>query len=586
MLLLAIMLTSATSRAADKPVSTELQEQAEIKLHQIVTTVSPKNGDLSLCRELTSASFEVWTRDERVVPIYSVDREGALSNAPSTDGAPAPKRGPVFIAFYLDVQSLGSYPQQADRNGEASLDDQAVREILASDAFHSSFKPEFGDRLLLALFDGQGVEFVTGWVGVEAFTAAFSELETRNFIRHEHLDDRKRWSSLIDFGNALANQSETGGATKHVILLSGDFEMDADTGEQTMTKLASVLERARVVIHPVDLFWQGHTLPRGIITLSWLAQGELFDHGATSLDAIEKVVGVYENGCRVIISVKAPSDEKVTLHLLDKRFTIPPTAPTRPLPPLTNDERFASLIKLRYWGSGCPHLESTFWPVKAIGKNAWDGFIVAEVSIRPEVALPNEVKELEVFASLNDGKQPFFIRLEAKDVDELRLRGSKRLIFEARVKTGNRSSFAVVISPDLSVGATSRTAFTMPKPPRDGESASWNLVGDPARIAGSPILLPALKTALPEGKPPVFMGYGCGTQAPGSIVTHATGDVVTAVPLTLRSTSTGTCGWFLGTPASTLAPGNYVFKPPQSRGAKDVQFTIVEQPVAAIHPFR
>jgi hypothetical protein len=574
-LMLVALLTSSLGVAADAPVSTNLQEQTDITLHQIVTTVSPKNGDLTLCRELTRDSFEVWTPDERVLPIYSIDREGAIANAPGAEHAATTVRGPVFIAFYFDVQSLGSYPRKAGIYGQPSADDKAVRDILASDAFRSSFKPEYGDRLLLALFDGDGVRFETGWVGVEEFTKAFAELESRPFIVREHLDDRKRWSSLLDFGNALANQSETGAATKHVILLSADFDMDAETGERTMSDLASVLERAHVVIHPVDLFWHDHTLPRGIITLSWLAQGELFAHGATSLDAVEKVIGVYDNGCRLIISVKSPPTEKLTLHLVDKRFTIPPPAPTRELPVRTDDERFDSLVKLRYWGSGCPRLESTFWLVKPTNKREWDGLIVAELTTQKDARLPEDVKELQVFASLNDGKSPLYIRLGEKEVDELRRLGSKRLIFEARVKTGTRSSLTVVTSPDLAVGSTSRTVFRVPKPPKPGESASWNLVGNAARVQGSTILLPASKTEMPSGTPPMFMGYGCGdVYASGKIVKDATGDTVTMVPLALRSTTTGNCGWILGTPSAPLPSGKYVFQPPQSRGAHEVRFSV------------
>jgi hypothetical protein len=125
---------------------------------------------------------------------------------------------------------------------------------------------------------------------------------------------------------------EAATATKHVILLSDDFYMGASTGEATMGKIATVLQRARVVIHPVDVAWSPRLLPAGILTLAWIAQGELFAHGKTALDAAEKVIGIYDNGCRLIISVESPK-KHLTLHLLDKRFTIPPPAPAPPFKP-------------------------------------------------------------------------------------------------------------------------------------------------------------------------------------------------------------------------------------------------------------
>ena len=339
-------MTGTIAVASDEPVRTDLGEAARIELHQFVTTVSPKNGDLALCREVTRESFEVWDSRENVVSIYSLDREGVAPRAPDAESTAVGPRGPVYIAYYIDLPSLGNYPV---RDGPEyflpAQVDRAVRETLESERFRESFKPELGDRLLLALFDGNDVEFLTGLTTVEEFIKAFDAIETRTFHPPERIDDRRRWSSLQHLGNALGQLDEAATATKHVILLSGDFYMGAWTGEATMGKIAAVLERARVVIHPVDLRWRDRPLPAGILTLSWIAQGELFAHGKTALDAAEKVIGIYDNGCRLIISVKAPA-QHLTLHLLDKRFTIPPPAPVIPLPPLTGDERLEASIKL------------------------------------------------------------------------------------------------------------------------------------------------------------------------------------------------------------------------------------------------
>jgi hypothetical protein len=461
---------------ADTPASADLHDRVEVKLHQFVTTVSPKNGDLSLCKDVGIDSFEVWTPDERVVPIYSVDREGAVSITPGAGSAPAAKRAPIYIAFYLDLKSMGEYPNKTGPDNSAAFRaDETVRQMLASDAFRASFKYDLGDRLLLALFDGSDVEFVTGPTSIDEFGKAFDAIETRTFHEQDHLDDRRRWSSLISFGEAFGNAGDTAGATKHVILLSGDFKLNAKTGELTMSNIASVLQRARVVIHPVDLLWSERVLPAGILTLSWLAQGELFGNGATALDAVEKVIGVYDNGCRLIVSVQSPV-ENLSLHLLDKRFTIPPAAPVRALPPLTMDERFEANLKLRFWGGGLL-VESNFVPVKPLDKKAWRGYILTRIRIDPDGKFPDDVKDLEVLASLNDGQKPFSMSLGKADVDELRSCGSKLVRFEATVSAGNRSSLTVVTSPDLSVGATSRAVFIAPKPPRPGESVSWSLAG-------------------------------------------------------------------------------------------------------------
>jgi hypothetical protein len=311
---------------------------------------------------------------------------------------------------------------------------------------------------------------VTGPTSIDEFGKAFDAIETRTFHERDHLDDRRRWSSLMSFGEAFGNAGDTAGATKHVILLSGDFKLNAKTGEVTMSNIASVLQRARVVIHPVDLLWSERVLPAGILTLSWLAQGELFGNGATALDAVEKVIGVYDNGCRLIISVQSPV-ENLTLHLLDKRFTIPPAAPVHPLPPLTNDERFEAVLKLRFWGGGL-QLSTRFVPVTPLDKKAWRGYILTTIRIDPDGKFPDDVQDLEVLASLNDGQKPFSMGLGKADVDELRTRGSKVVMFEATLSAGNRSALAVVTSRDLSVGATSRTAFTVPRPPKIGESVS------------------------------------------------------------------------------------------------------------------
>lgn len=572
--LLAVLLTASAAIAADEPAPTALHEKAGIELHQIVTTVSPKNGDLSLCRELTRDSFEVWGRNETVIPIYSVDREGVLPSAPGADAAPAAKRGPVYIAYYIDLPSLGSYPvKQGPDYFAPSEADKSVREMLASDAFRESFKPERGDRLLLALFDGEEVVFETGLTTVEEFTKAFDAIETRTFHPLEHLDDRHRWSSLQQFGIALGGLGEDGSVTKHVILLSSDFPMDASTGEQTISNLASNLERAHVVIHPVDLVWRGRVLPAGILTLSWVAQGELFAHGKTALDAVEKVIGIYDNGCRLIISIRATS-EKVSLHLLDKRFTIPPPAPVRPLPPLTTDERFEANYHLRAWGGGL-RLDSMFWPVKPLDRRTWRGYILAKLRIEPGETLPQSVYELQAFASLNDFKPPLSLTLADTDVEELRSRGSKLVIFEVTVKAGTRKSLSVVTTESATVGATSRKVFTVPKPPRAGESASWSLIGGEGSLAGTSILIPAFDTTLSEGQSPSFMGFACGmTGATGNIVTSETGDVVAMVALTSQASSSTGCRWLMGAAPATLAPGSYVFNPPNSRDAEGVRFTI------------
>jgi hypothetical protein len=244
---------------------------------------------------------------------------------------------------------------------------------------------------------------------------------------------------------------------------------------------------------------------------------------------------------------------------------------------LTNDERFEANLKLRYWGGGL-QLESTFWPVKPLDKRTWRGYILIRIRIDREGKFPEDVNDLEVLASLNDGQRPFSMNLGKADVDELRTRGSKLAIFEATISAGSRSGLAVVTSPDLTVGATSRTAFKVPKPPKTGESASWSLVGGEGSVAGTAILLPATDTTLQAGTTPVFMGYGCGTPAvPGNIVTSVTGDTVAAVPLSFRSPTAGGCGWLMGSPASTLPPGRYVFQPPNVRDGEAVQFEVGER---------
>ena len=365
------------------------------------------------------------------------------------------KRGPVYIAYYIDLPSFGNYPVRDGPEYFAPAEaDRAVRQMLASEAFRTSFKPELGDRLLLALFDGDEVVFETGLTTVDEFTKAFDAIELRTYHPLEHLDDRHRWSSLQQFGIALGGLGESGAVTKHVILLSDDFPMDANTGELTISNLASNLERAHVVIHPVDLAWRERVLPAGILTLSWVAQGELFGNGKTALDAVEKVIGIYDNGCRLVISIRATS-EKVSLHLLDKRFTIPPPAPVRPLPPLTPDERFVANYHLRAWGQGL-RLDSMFWPVKPLDRKTWRGYILAKLQIEPGETLPQSVYELQAFASLNDFKPPLSLALTDTDVEELRSRGSKLVIFEVTVKAGTRSSLSVVTTESATVGATSR----------------------------------------------------------------------------------------------------------------------------------
>jgi hypothetical protein len=91
-------------------------------------------------------------------------------------------------------------------------------------------------------------------------------------------------------------------------------------------------------------------------------------------------------------------------------------------------------------------------------------------------------------------------------------------------------------------------------------------------------LIPAFDTALPEGQPPAFMGFACGiAEATGDIVTSATGDVVATVALTSQSSSPTGCGWLMGAASTPLAPGSYLFNPPNSRDAEGVRFT-VEKP--------
>ena len=559
-LLLAAMLTSSLGMATP-PLDKNLNERVSVELRSFTVTANPKNGDLAQCQKLGVSSFEAFLLDGSPIQVVSVDRDGVQS-LPSADISTPLERPAIYSIILFNRLSLQYH----------ELSEQAFNDVvrsLTSGAFKARFNPN-GDKIRLASFDGRTISNDTEWTGdLEAFVAAVKTLRNKPLIEIPGVDGRHNLPALEEWANSLADDAVAGKATKNVYLLSGDFQMD------TNPKLASEFERARVSINSVDLGSMNRTriLPQGLGTLAWLTSGEVFSGNAAMGNAVEKVVGNYENGCRVIVYLRASPDAKLTLRLRDKDFRVSALPPTQELPPITNDERFGYLLARQFFHDGL-RIDSTVLPIKPIGRDQWRAVIIARVRVQEGEGFPDVSKGLDVYASLNDRRDPQRLHLNTKDVEDLRKQGSRLLIFETTVAPGRRSSLVAVTTPDASAGAVSRTSFTVSKPPKEGESTTWSLVGTTGRIEGATILLPALDSQAPPGKPPIFMGYGCGKiPQTGSVITEATGQLVTSVPLSLRSTMSG-CGWFLGSPKETLPHGKYVFKPPQSRGAAEVRFTV------------
>jgi hypothetical protein len=462
--------------------------------------------------------------------------------------------------------------------------------MLASPEMADHWNETRGDRLMLISFDGDNPNFETGWVTKQEFEESLTKLEARPFINRPRVNENKRWVAYQTIAAALSDLSETAGATKHLVPFTSDVKLDADTGEVTMGRIATALDSARIEVHPVDLIWDTRpgTTPYGLKTLSWLGKGELFGNGKTTSDAVEKIIGSYEYGCRVIVNIDVTHNpavlaaSRLNLRVLDNRFTIPPAAPVAKVPPkLTNDDRFAALIRRPYWGRGL-RLESSFWPIKPIDAKTWKGLLIVRVLVPPDDKVPEAMSELSLFVSLNDGRMPLYRGLGASDIAEFQERGSYMVVFETTAKAGQRSSFASIATADLSAGATSRTTFTVPKPPKAGESASWSLIDRAGEYTGAVVLLPSLTAKVPASKPTSFMGYGCPVEQRSNlvgVVVDTSDAVVDQVDLQPLNPSALPCGWFAGATTRNLVPGTYYFKSPEglrSTIAEPIRFEVAD----------
>jgi len=590
--LTAVLTLSRTSTAEEGPAPAKAQtEHAEVTLKQVETTLSPKDGNLAECESIAPETFEASLPNGERLPIVHVDRAGVPIDAVSSADLPAAqRRGPIYIGFYFDLDQLGICPKLDVGDSVVKRAFDSVNAMLVSREMTEHWDETLGDRLMLMSFDGDSPTFETGWVGKKAFTSALDTLKNRPFNKREHVHENARHQALVTLSIALSNQAETAGSTKHIFYLSADLQLDADTGEATLGNIATAVGAARIELNTIDLLSDKRVLPYGLGTLAWLGQGKLYGNGKTATNAVEDVIGTYEHGCRVIVSIDLKRHPEITeetrldLKVVDKRFTIPPRAPIGKAPKITDDARFAALIRARFWGRGV-RLESLFWPIKAIDQKTWKGLLLVRVRTEPGEQLPEGTDQLDVFVSVNDGRMPLYKSLDGTDIAEIRTRGSRLLVFELAARRGGGTSFASVATTDLSAGATSRTVFTVPKPPKPGQSTAWAVVGGEGAYGSTAILLPSFDATAPSGQPTGFMGYGCASKsgAPVAEVVNQADQAVDSVALV--STNRDACGWFVGSTTKNLDPGAYYFRVPvalQLTSSEPMRFKVVDAATASV----
>jgi hypothetical protein len=598
--LIALAAAATLPSAADAPIDSGLTEEVVTERAQFEVIAWPKDGDPKICAQLDLERIEIFYggawRDVRDLHEVRIDRIGVAHRdiRPGEDPpAVATDHSPLRMAIYFDETRLlrgFTGPE------EGSLRDRAYRQTV--DMIRDRFRPEDGDRLLLARHVGSRVpQVASGWLDdrdealavLERMRAAGPppDLDAPRLGRHRRLAARDpgllrffaAFEALVD---AIRQPDHEARRSTMILLFGGDIEIDARFGEE-LAELSARLAAARASVHTVDVRSILASQEYGIGSSARSAGGRFWTNGAVLSNVVRSLRALTVHGCRLLITVPVGKIESVRVDLRDARFyerTLPSLGDGDPA---TREDEVRARRLLPRWGEGLD-VEGALWPVRE-ERGRVRAVLLARVLLEelPARRLPPLVLNVRVedgsFA-VHDPSDDLFttpeertLRVAGEQRTLLRATGRATYLFEVELRRSARPAYRVLVeSIDERNGAKVEAVLD------DGARPRWALVESAGRfeeartdllpvfaVAGeNRVPLPSPDARIEAGRFLNFVGRGCGSHA--ALRSHVVGPDGAVVDLSVErlanSGENGRCSWYRATHSGDLPAGQWTFHPP------------------------
>jgi len=611
-LLISAPLLPAAQEREGEPARVGLEEEVEVRIIQVELTAWPGNDNPEVCLDLDAADFELRVNG---MPreILAVDRlheygrllpqgspRGADTAAAAGEGdleasaslspdSPSPGRDPMQFVFYFDILHLNKHIFKCKIMTQP-LVFSYVREMLEEE-----FQP--GDRVMLVSFKGWP-NIHTGWMeDREEALALLEELENTPGILFTPEPQRlDRW---MEGWMALFQALGLTPGRKHLFHFGDD--MDWDPTPTDLNRLVGRAQANKVLVHAVNLLWHcdGYSMPMALGTLPFHTGGRLFGGGQTVSRAVSTLRRL--QACRFRLSFRSkPGDSRrrrpgirVTLNRKGIRLGAPVSYEMK-APSMA--ERNRALALLPRWEQGL-RVDVALWPLHPTGKKKrWDALVMAWFRCRGASPTSEALAPLTVLAEVFRGAKiyaSYQVPLAPEAMASISHDPTGYLqLFRVEVTSGEVDIAVAAHDAEGELGASDRSSFSIPVPPKPGTAHPWLLLNGLMTLAGKSTVRPSFTTSFSPSRPPWFLGYACpplgedGRIPPGWLVGRD-GQEGRTVNLSWLGEGWGLdpddspCGWLLGKLEGSLPEGLWTFEPPaalldEKHGTASLHFRIRE----------
>ncbi|MCZ6833060.1 MAG: hypothetical protein O7F11_04880 [Acidobacteria bacterium] len=586
------------------PARVGLEEKVEVRIIQVELTAYPRDGNPEVCLDLEAADFELLVNGmpREILALDRLHRYGRLlpeSPMAVADAAAAGVQGrdPMQFVFYFDILHLNQFTRECSALSQP-LAFSWVRKMLQEE-----FQP--GDRVMLVSFSGWP-NIHTGWMeDREMALGLLDELEaTPGFFFTPSPQRLDRWMEgwMILF-QAL---SLTPGR-KHLFYLGDD--MDWDPTATDLNRLVGRAQASKVLVHAVDLIWNcrsrlpGLSTPYALGRLPVHTGGRLFGGGQSVSRAVNTLRRL--QACRFRLSFRnQPGDSRrrrpgirVTLKRKGIRLAAPVSFEDREP---SMGERNMAMALLPRWEQGL-RLDAALWPLHPTGKKKrWDALLMAWFRRTGASPTSEALEPITVEAKVSRGAKiyaSYHMPLAGEAMDFISHDPSGYLqLFRVEVKSGDVDIAVAAHDAYGKIGASVRSTFSIPAPPKPGTAHPWLLLDGLMSLQGQSTVRPSFTSSFSPSRPPWFLGYACPPLGeddrlpPGWLVGS---DGLEGRTVNLRWLGQGwgidpeatSCGWLLGELAGPLPEGLWTFEPPaalldEKQGPAPLHFRIREEELA------